>query len=72
MAKSLAGKTFSKKRRKSWRGFESGCGSSKTGKLDVDVGIGLVKVYCLMCDKGSFEIYKGINRDPVEVNEERL
>ena len=37
------------------------------------LGWGLVKVYwCLMCDKGNFEIYTGINREPVEVIEERL
>ena len=29
-------------------------------------------MYCLMCDKGNFEIYTGINRESVEVNEERL
>ena len=28
-------------------------------------------MYCLMCDKGNFEIYTGINREPVEVNEKR-
>ena len=26
---------------------------------------------CLMCDKGNFEIYTSINREPVEVNEGR-
>ena len=29
-------------------------------------------MYCLMSDKGNFEMYTGINREPVEVNEERL
>ena len=29
-------------------------------------------MYCLMCDKGNFEIYTGINRELVEVNGERL
>ena len=59
------------KGRKFGGNFESGCGSRKIGKSDVDLGMGLVKVYCLMCDKGNFEIYTGINREPVEVNEER-
>ena len=29
-------------------------------------------MYCRMCNKGNFEIYTGIDREPVEVNEERL
>ena len=26
------------------------------------------KMYCLICDKGNFEIHTGKNRGPVEVN----
>ena len=28
-------------------------------------------MYCLMCNKGKFEIYSRINREPVEDSEER-
>ena len=72
MAKSLAGKPFSKGAEKLEGMLRAGVGRARLESKMLTWGWGLVKMYCIMCDKGNFEIYTGINREPVEVNEERL
>ena len=70
VAKSLAGKTFSKGAEKLEGILRAGASQGRLESKIMAYGWGLVKMFCLMCDRGNFEIYTGINREPLDVNEE--
>ena len=71
IAESLASKTFGKGADKLEAILRADAGRESLESQMLVYGWGLVVIYCLMCNKGNFEIYTRINREPVEINKER-